>query len=313
MKERKKKILRILLIALYVAVVIVLALVIPIVFGRDNDALHSVGIAVAVLLTSPVIVTQGAIFDLLDKEKRELLKQSIRDQKEQDRVIREEFRVPDDVETDLPLWYSHKARRTVFLILFVLGLIVALGSCTVFSFVSLDPALAIGFVLTGLTVVVYSFFVLLGLPVWGIVQSLAPAVSFFLVPLILYANGVTRSGVLVGTALGCGIPLYVGFLFLTIRLPNKRRQKAEELYLAQFSAEHEGFDRFRTLAYNEAIEFHHFHLKNGKSVWIGIEGEKFHIAILSTVTIKGRRLTMMPILYETQTGKEKSEILKEYL
>ena len=154
---------------------------------------------------------------------------------------------------------------------------------------------------------------LFGLPVWGIVQSLAPAVSFFLVPLILYANGVTRSGVLVGTALGCGIPLYVGFLFLTIRLPNKRRQKAEELYLAQFSAEHEGFDRFRTLAYNEAIEFHHFYLKNGKSVWIGIEGEKFHIAILSTVTIKGRRLRMMPILYETQTGKEKSEILKEYL
>ena len=125
MKERKKTILRILLIALYVAVVIVLALVIPIVFGRDNDALHSVGIAVATLLTTPVIVTQGAIFDLLDKEKRELLKQSIRDQKEQDRVIREEFRVPDDVETDLPLWYSHKARRTVFLILFVLGLIVA--------------------------------------------------------------------------------------------------------------------------------------------------------------------------------------------
>lgn len=313
MKERKKTILRILLIALYVAVVIVLALVIPIGFGRDNDALHSVGIAVATLLTTPVIVTQGAIFDLLDKEKRELLTQSIRDQKEQDRVIREEFRVPDDVETDLPLWYSHKARRTVFLILFVLGLIVALGSCTVFSFVSLDPALAIGFVLTGLTVVVYSFFVVVGLPVWGIVQSLAPAVSFFLVPLILYVNGVTRSGVLVGTAFGCGIPLYVGFLFLTIRLPNKRRQKAEELYLAQFSAEHEGFDRFRTLAYNEAIEFHHFYLKNGKSVWIGIEGEKFHIAILSTVTIKGRRLKNMPILYDTQTGKEKSEILKEYL
>ena len=128
MKARKKIFLRILLIALYVAVVIVLALVIPIVFGRDNDALNSVGIAVAMLLISPVIVTQGAIFDLLDKEKRELLKQSIRDQKEQDRVIREEFRVPDDVETDLPLWYSHKVRRTVFLILFVLGLIVALGS-----------------------------------------------------------------------------------------------------------------------------------------------------------------------------------------
>ena len=313
MTKRKKTIIRLLLTVAYATIVIGLALVIPIVFGRDNDALRSVGIALASLLIIPVIVTQGAIFDLLDKEKRELLKQSIRDQKEQDRVIREEFRVPDDVETDYPLWYSHKARRTVFLILFVLGLTVALGSCAVFSFVSLDTALVIGFVLTGLTIVVYSFFVVVGLPVWGIVQSLAPAVSFFLVPLILYANGVTRSGVLVGTAFGCGIPLYVGFLFLTIRLPNKRRQKAEELYLAQFSAEHEGFDRFRTLAYNEAIEFHHFYLKNGKSVWIGIEGEKFHIAILSTVTIKGRRLTMMPILYETQTGKENCEILKEYL
>jgi len=313
MKGRKKTILRILLIALYVAVVIVLALVIPIVFGRDNDALRSVGIAVAMLLISPVIVTQGAIFDLLDKEKRELLKQSIRDQKEQDRMVREEFRVPDDVGTDLPLWYSHKARRTVFLILFVLGLTVALGSCAVFSFVSLDTALEIGFVLTGLTVVVYSFFVVVGLPVWGIVHSLAPAVSFFLVPLILYANGVTRSGVLVGTAFGCGIPLYVGFLFLTIRLPNKRRQKAEELYLAQFSAEHEGFDRFRTLAYNEAIEFHHFYLKNGKTVEIGIEGETFHVVICSTVTFNRRRLTMMPIRYETQTGIEKCDVLKKYL
>ncbi|MBR4769913.1 MAG: hypothetical protein IK090_03170 [Clostridia bacterium] len=313
MKERKKTILRILLIALYVAVVIVLALVIPIVFGRDNDALHSVGIAVAMLLISPVIVTQGAIFDLLDKENREQLKQSIRDQKEQDRVIREEFRVPDDVETDLPLWYSHKARRTVFLILFGLGLIVSLGACAVFSFVSFNTALEIGFVLTGLTIVVYSFFVLFGRPVWGIVQSLAPFVSFFLVPLILYANGVTRTGVLVGTALGCGIPLYVGFLLLTVRLPNKRREKAEELYLAQFSAEHEGFDRFRTLAYNEAIEFHQFHLKDGKTAVIGIEGEKFHIAILSTVTINGRRLPMMPILYETQTGIEKCDVLKKYL
>ncbi len=313
MKARKKLFLRILLVALYVAVVIVLALVIPIVFGRDNDALNSVGIAVAMLLISPVIVTQGAIFDLLDKEKRELLKQSIRDQKEQDRVIREEFRVPDDVETDLPLWYSHKVRRTVFLILFVLGLIVALGSCTVFAFVSLGTALEIGFVLTGLTVVVYSFFVFFGLPVWGIVHALAPVVSFFLVPLILYLNGVTSPGVIVGTALGCGIPLYVGFLLLTVRLPNKRRQKAEESYLAQFSAEHKGFDRFRTLAFNESIEFHQFRLKDGKTVEIGIEGEKFHIAILSTVTINGRRLPMMPILYETQTGIEKCDVLKKYL
>ena len=313
MKARKKLFLRILLVALYVAVVIVLALVIPIVFGRDNDALNSVGIAVAMLLISPVIVTQGAIFDLLDKEKRELLKQSIRDQKEQDRGIREEFRVPDDVETDLPLWYSHKVRRTVFLILFVLGLIVALGSCTVFAFVSLGTALEIGFVLTGLTVVVYSFFVFFGLPVWGIVQSLAPAVSFFLVPLILYLNGVTRSGVLVGTALGCGIPLYVGFLLLTVRLPNKRRQKAEELYLAQFSAEHKGFDRFRSLAYNEAIEFHQFRIKDGKIVEIGIEGDTFHIAVLKDVTFNGRRLPMMPILYETQTGIEKCDVLKKYL
>ena len=162
----------------------------------------------------------------------------------------------------------------------------------------------------------YSFFVVVGLPVWGIVHALAPFVSFFLVPLILYLNGVTRSGVLVGTALGCGIPLYVGFLLLTVRLPNKRRQKAEELYLAQFSAEHEGFDRFRTLAYNEdneAIEFHQFRIKDGKIVEIGIEGDTFHIAVLKDVTFNRRRLKNMPILYETRTGKEKSEILKEYL
>ena len=168
-------------------------------------------------------------------------------------------------------------------------------------------------ILSGLVLIVYAFFVMFRNPVWGIVHALAPFVSFFLVPLILYLNGVTRSGVLVGTALGCGIPLYVGFLFLTVRLPNKRRQKAEESYLAQFSAEHDGYDRFRSLAYNEAIEFHQFRLKNGKTVEIGIEGEKFHIAILSTVTIKGRRLTMMPILYETQTGTDKSDVLKKYL
>ena len=313
MKARKKIFLRILLIALYVAVVIGLALLIPIVFGRDNDALHSVGIAVAMLLISPVIVTQGAIFDLLDKEKRKELKQSIRDQKEQDRVIREEFRVPDDVETDLPLWYSHKARRTVFLILFGLGLIVSLGACAVFSFVSLDAALEIGVILSGLAIVVYAFFVMFRNPVWGIVQALAPVVSFFLVPLILYLNGVTRSGVLVGTAFGCGIPLYVGFLFLAVHLPNKRRQNAEKLYLAQFSAEHKGFDRFRTLAYNESIEFHQFRLKNGKTVEIGIEGDTFHIAVLKDVTFNGRRLPMMPILYETQTGIEKCDVLKKYL
>ncbi len=312
MKERKKTILRILLIALYVAVVIVLALVIPIVFGRDNDALRSICITIAVMFTVPVIVMNGALFDLLDKENRKELKQSFRDAEERDRVMREEFRVPDDVET---VWtfLPGKTRLAVSIVLIFLGMIVTLGACAVFSFVSLDAALEIGVILSGLAIVVYAFFVMFRNPVWGIVHALAPAVSFFLVPLILYLNGVTRSGVLVGTALGCGIPLYVGFLLLTVRLPNKRRQKAEESYLAQFSAEHEGFDRFRSLAYNEAIEFHQFRLKNGKTVEIGIEGEKFHIAILSTVTIKGRRLPMMPILYETQTGTDKSDVLKKYL
>lgn len=308
MKARKKLFLRILLIALYVAVVIVLALVIPIVFGRDNDVIREVRGMVAVVLIVPVVILSGALFDLLDKENRKEWKQSIRD----DRVMREEFRVPDDVET---VWtfLPGKTRLAVSIVLIFLGMIVSLGACAVFSFVSLDAALEIGVILSGLAIVVYAFFVMFRNPVWGIVHALAPVVSFFLVPLILYLNGVTRSGVLVGTALGCGIPLYVGFLFLTVRLPNKRRQKAEELYLAQFSAEHEGFDRFRTLAYNEAIEFHQFRIKDGKIVEIGIEGEKFHIAILSTVTIKGRRLPMMPILYETQTGIEKCDVLKKYL
>lgn len=308
MKARKKLFLRILLIALYVAVVIVLALVIPIVFGRDNDVIREVRGMVAVVLIVPVVILSGALFDLLDKENRKEWKQSIRD----DRVMREEFRVPDDVET---VWtfLPGKTRLAVSIVLIFLGMIVSLGACAVFSFVSLDAALEIGVILSGLAIVVYAFFVMFRNPVWGIVHALAPFVSFFLVPLILYANGVTRSGVLVGTALGCGIPLYVGFLLLTVRLPNKRRQKAEESYLAQFSAEHKGFDRFRTLAYNEAIEFHQFRLKNGKTVEIGIEGEKFHIAILSTVTIKGRRLPMMPILYETQTGIEKCDVLKKYL
>ena len=308
MKERKKTILWILLVALYVAVVIVLALVIPIVFGRDNDVIREVRGMVAVVLIVPVVILSGALFDLLDKENRKEWKQSIRD----DRVMREEFRVPDDVET---VWtfLPGKTRLAVSIVLIFLGMIVSLGACAVFSFVSLDAALEIGVILSGLAIVVYAFFVMFRNPVWGIVHALAPVVSFFLVPLILYLNGVTRSGVLVGTALGCGIPLYVGFLFLTVRLPNKRRQKAEELYLAQFSAEHEGFDRFRTLAYNEAIEFHQFRIKDGKIVEIGIEGEKFHIAILSTVTIKGRRLPMMPILYETQTGIEKCDVLKKYL
>ncbi len=311
MKERKKTILWILLVALYVAVVIVLALVIPIVFGRDNDVIRKVRGMVAVVLIVPVVILIGALLDLLDKENRKEWKQSIRD----DRVMREEFRVPDDVET---VWtfLPGKTRLAVSIVLIFLGMIVSLGACAVFSFVSLDAALEIGVILSGLAIVVYAFFVMFRNPVWGIVHALAPFVSFFLVPLILYANGVTRSGVLVGTAFGCGIPLYVGFLFLTVRLPNKRRQKAEESYLAQFSAEHDGYDRFRTLAFNEdneEIEFHQFRLKDGKTVEIGIEGEKFHIAILSTVTIKGRRLPMMPILYETQTGIEKCDVLKKYL
>ena len=313
MKERKKTIIRLLLTVAYAAIVIGLALVIPIVFGRDNDALHSVGIAVATLLTTPVFVTQGAIFDLLDKEKRELLKQSIRDQKEQDRMVREEFRVPDDVGTFVPLWYPHKARRTVFFILLGLGLIVSLGSCAVFAFVSLGTVFDILVILSGLVLIVYAFFVMFGRPVWGIVHALAPMISFFLLPVILYATGTTRTAIFVGTVFGCGIPLYVGFLFLAVHLPNKLRQKAEESYLAQFSAEHKGFDRFRTLAYNESIEFHQFYIKEGKIVEIGIEGDKFHVAVRSDVTFNGRRLKNMPILYETQTGKEKSEILKEYL
>lgn len=312
MKARKKLFLRILLTAVYVAVVIVLALVIPIVFGRDNDVIREVCIMVAVVLIVPVVCLNGALFDLLDKENRKELKQSFRDAEERDRVMREEFRVPDDVET---VWtfLPGKTRLAVSIVLIFLGMIVSLGACAVFSFVSLDAALEIGVILSGLTIVVYAFFVMFRNPVWGIVHALAPVVSFFLVPLILYLNGVTRSGVLVGTAFGCGIPLYVGFLFLTVRLPNKRRQKAEELYLAQFSAEHDGFDRFRSLAYNEAIEFHQFRLKNGKTVEIGIEGETFHVTICSTVTFNGRRLPMMPILYETQTGMDKSDVLKKYL
>ena len=131
MKERKKTILWILLVALYVAVVIVLALVIPIVFGRDNDVIRKVRGMVAVVLIVPVVILIGALLDLLDKENRKEWKQSIRD----DRVMREEFRVPDDVET---VWtfLPGKTRLAVSIVLIFLGLIVSLGACAVFSFVS---------------------------------------------------------------------------------------------------------------------------------------------------------------------------------
>ena len=181
MSENKigKRMVRWSVFLFYCFVVGAVFLLFPIFFYKCPDILFGFDVLLCCVLIIPAVAFGDRLFGWLEKENREQRKKTRLEQEEKSRSVREDFCLPDHIETAFEHDRRIYRRQTIPAIAVgVFGLAVAYGTEVFFSFFKWDELLLTSVFLFGLALIVYAFFVACGKPFLGILHSIAPFLLF---------------------------------------------------------------------------------------------------------------------------------------
>lgn len=305
----KNRIIQWCIIIIYILVLLGLCILIPILSGNNNDTIMAISIMIFCLLGIPVIILNTKIFEFFSKDKR--MQRAIEREKikEKNRIIREEFELPNYIETVFEHRLINKKRVIISAVILSFGIISFFALVILFSFIGINDVLEIVLVLFSLSITVYAFFIAFNKPFIGIFHTLAPFILFFTLPLILQINGVTNEIVLVVTGLGSGLIFYSLFMFLTVIIPIKKHKKIKNQYLNEFSEKNNDYKEYQALSHDICLENYGFYVKD-KFISISLIDDICFIVIYADTIYKGKLLKDVPVYFEKYTGDKIDALYK---
>ena len=305
----KNKIIQWCIIIIYILVLLGLCILIPILSGNNNDTIMVISIMIFCLLGTPVIILNTKIFEFFSKDKR--MQRAIEREKikEKNRIIREEFELPNYIETVFEHKLISKKRVIISAVILSFGIISFFVLVILFSFIDINDILEIVLVLFSLSITAYAFFIAFNKPFLGILHTLAPFILFFTLPLILQLNGVTNEIVLVATCLGSGLILYSSFMFLTVTIPIKKYKKIKNQYLIEFQEKNNDYKAYQALSHDICLENYGFYVKE-KFISISLIDDVCFIVIYADTIYQGKVIKDVPVYFEKYNGNKIDALYK---
>ena len=315
-KMNKKRKRFIFLTIVYEVVLFTICLLVPILVKEHTEALVSVSIILFIILGIPLIIANEYFYELFDKENRKKLREEKEKTKHKNELLRAEFDLPDYIETQYDNRLVTKPRLIVAIVFLVIGIIVTFGSGITFGIIEYENTLLeVLLIVLGLAIVVYSFFIALNKPIWGLVHSTVPFVCFFPLPVILKATKVMDNDIIITVlTIVSGIAFYSIFLILTVVMPKKRIKAVTSSYIRQFEMKNEGYkhSKFSSGLHSSChVSEWFYNPKNGKKLMICTIGDGVNYLIISANVRYGKYLLKdAPIVFEKNVEVNKNIIQK---
>ena len=311
MDEKKKRIKFIIYTILYELVLFGLVLLLSILSQNHKEAMMTLSIILFCVFGIPVIVANGLFYELLDKDNRNRLKKEREVLKLKNEQLRKEFDLPNYIQTMYESKLATKPRLIASIIIIFIGLIITFGSQIIIAFLEYDNFIVeMLSMISGLIIIIFSFFLAFNKPTLGIIHSTTPMVLFFTLPIILYSCNATENGLLlVLSGLIPGVILYSLFMVFMVVLPSKRKSNAHKLYMNEFRTNNIEYKNYIVLLHDVLVESKWFYnYLNRKRLEINSVDDDNYLLVYSDVKYGKYLLKDVPVDFEANVKVDKDII-----